>query len=194
MIRTVTAAILLTALAGCCSTCRQKETAHMPGIVVECDRAWLYTMPEHFRVRQINNPLPLRIRLAAGEGPYKVTVEQVGGSGQVDIIPTNDPLVWHLRGGGGSAGDDRDADPRGDVHLAVRVRDRNGELLGSTEVRLTVLLFADFNNDGWMDAKDRLEMNKRLADVPTDVPDEKLDLNGDGQVDPEDKRLMHPLL
>ena len=98
-------------------------------------------------------------------------------------------LVWNIKAG------QLGADPAGPVtlNIAVAGMDRGGE--GSTTARIVVRALGDLDGSGGLpDALDKQNMNRRLNDIATGLPERCFDLNGDGTVDASDKQILNKVL
>ena len=121
-------------------------------------------------------------------GEFEVEVEQTGGTGDVTIRATANPLVWEIVGSRAGVG------ATGDVQLEIRLTgDVAGEATETAE--LTVRHLGDITGDGNVNLRDKLRLVKKLNGLATDVADARaFDLNGDGVTDTEDKLIINALL
>ena len=120
-------------------------------------------------------------------GSYEVEVVKIAGPGEVIIEATADPLVWHLVGSRSGVG------ATGSVTLEVRLKgDLAGESVG--QVTLSVRHLGDITGDGFVNARDKLEMLRHLNGLATKAPLRALDLSGDAVVNAEDRLIINALL
>ena len=118
---------------------------------------------------------------------YEVEVVKIGGPGEVVIEATDDPLVWHLVGSRSGVG------ATGEVTLEVRLKgDLAGESVG--QMTLTVRHLGDITGDGFVNARDKLELLRHLNGLATKASLRALDLSGDGTVNAEDRLIINALL
>ncbi len=118
---------------------------------------------------------------------YEITVEQTAGEGEVQVVATEDPMVWHL------VGSRRGVGSIGQAVVTVQIA---GNVAGesSEEVAVDVRLLGDIRPSGAVNAIDKALLIKHLNNIETGLPARAFDLNGNGFVEPTDKALMNALL
>ncbi len=156
----------------------------------ELEYGWLYqNTPE---TTQGRHALTLEVHVVEddnGNTAYTAEVFQAAGDGDVEILPTDDPLVWQIRGSWIDQG------APGDVALGVEARgtDVGGE--GYAEISLTVRPLGDADGDGYVGACDAAAVAQVLNGVePTCGTLRSCDLDGDGYVNVMDKVIIKELL
>ncbi|MBN2581883.1 MAG: hypothetical protein JXL80_02370 [Planctomycetes bacterium] len=159
-------------------------------VVAATDRDWVYenaplsTEDGHAVVLNVSvtgDPV--------GNASYGVEVEQSGGSGLVVVEPTDDPLVWIVRGG------PVDAAAAGDVILSVSVEglDAGGE--GQATCELTVRSLGDIDGNGGVEVTDLLALINCLNGSPPPQFDPRaFDLDANGAPEPTDVSLLINIL
>jgi len=154
------------------------------------DREWTYqNAPVN---AQNNHGVVLMISVEddpEGADAYAARVTQTGGPGTVVIEPTDDPLVWIIKGG--RVGED----PVGEVALTVSVEGRDVRAVGSTSCTLKVRMLGDTDGNGGVEAVDAIGLILALNGVPpAGIEPEAFDLDADGFVEPADLSVLMNVL
>jgi hypothetical protein len=161
-------------------------TADPVYVAAELDHEWVYQNAPQTTGNRHKCTLTLT---TGGLDSATVDVTQDGDSpGSVVVEATADPMVWTIRG---SQVEDNRA---GDVVLTIVAVDDAIGRTASRQVALAVRPLADITGDGYVDAEDKLEINKALNGLSTTSPDRALDLTADGVIDAIDKLAINRLL
>lgn len=123
-----------------------------------------------------------------GNSSFTTLVTKTGGSADVQIVETEDPMVWQIVAGQHGAG------AVGDAVLTVNVggNEYGGE--GEVACTVTVRLIGDIDGDGLINAADKLIMNQCLNGLDTPVDKAWCDLDRDGLVNAADKLMINQVL
>ena len=135
--------------------------------------------------------ITLTVKVTPGEygaEQYNVTVVPTAGAAGVTVTATGNPLVWKLRGA------DFATQAFGPAKVLVTVTGAGSGGVDSREIAFDVRTLGDATGDGRTDAMDKLEMNKSLNGMATQVNVTDLDLNGDGVVTAADKLMLNQIL
>jgi len=122
-----------------------------------------------------------------GNSSYSATVVKSGGTGDVTIQSTANPLIWNLVGSRIGVGG------TGTCNLSVLVVGNVGGA-GSAATSVKVRVFADIDDNNIVGLTDKVELNKRLNGLPVGQPDRAFNLDGDAAVGLGDKVLMNKVL
>jgi hypothetical protein len=115
---------------------------------------------------------------------YSATFTKTGGTGDVTVQSTAQPLRYNLVGGRiGSGG-------TGSCTLEVFVMGNVGGA-GSASAVVTVRELGNIDGDGDVDGDDKAEMNRKLNSLSVSEPDRAFDLTGNGEVDADDKAVLN---
>jgi len=116
---------------------------------------------------------------------YAVTVEQTGGSGRVVVEPTEDPMVWIVRGGTAESA------AAGNVVLTIAVCGLDAGGQGQTTCSLTVRRLGDVDNNGGIEPTDlSILVNYLNGQQPPGYDPRAFDLDGNGGAEPTDEAIL----